>query len=101
MTTQAQDLIRRSIAAYFDGVSKIALASQAVLLKQMAENQDGNDLEPVAENALGVLAADMLMGAAATLAAAVGALAAEAAEVGLDIDEIDKSVAKHIAALRN
>lgn len=98
MTSQAPDRIRQAMAAYFDGVSKITLASQALLLKQMNESLDGNDPGATAEDALHTLATDMFLGAAAALAAAVGALAAEAAT--LDIDEINKGVAKHIAALR-
>ncbi|MCW0403782.1 hypothetical protein NB689_000198 [Xanthomonas sacchari] len=85
---QAQGLVAPSAAVYFDGVSKTALASQSVLLKNLAENKP----EQAAEDALGVLATDVLVGAAAAVAAAAGALEAESA--GLPIDKIDQSIAK-------
>ncbi|MBB6367947.1 hypothetical protein FHR56_003112 [Xanthomonas sacchari] len=72
---QAPGLVAQSAAVYFDGVSKTALASQSVLLKNLAENR----MEQAAEGALGVLATDMLVGAAAAVAAAAGALEAESA----------------------
>ncbi|WP_267111219.1 hypothetical protein [Xanthomonas sacchari] len=85
---QAQGLVAPSAAVYFDGVSKTALASQSVLLKNLAENKS----EQAAEDALGVLVTDVLVGAAAAVAAAAGALEADSA--GLPIDKIDQSIAK-------
>ena len=38
MISQAAGLVAQAAAGYFDGVSKIALAAQAVLLQQMTEN---------------------------------------------------------------
>jgi hypothetical protein len=38
MISQASGLLAQSAASYFDGVSKLALASKSVLLKQMTEN---------------------------------------------------------------
>ncbi|MCI2263396.1 hypothetical protein [Xanthomonas indica] len=72
---QAPGLVAQSAAVYFDGVSKTALASQSVLLKNLAENR----MEQAAEDALGVLATDVLVGAAAAVAAAAGALETESA----------------------
>jgi len=83
MTSQAQNQLLQSMETYFDGLSKITLASQAILLKEMAENLDGNDL-PAVEDALGTLRTDILMGAAAALAAAAGALEALGAGSGVD-----------------
>ncbi len=70
------------------------LASQVILLKEMAENLDGNDL-PAVEDALGALRTDILMGAAAALAAAAGALEALGAGAGAD-----QGVGKYEEALK-
>ncbi|WP_267123672.1 hypothetical protein, partial [Xanthomonas sacchari] len=98
LISQASGLIAQSAAVYFDGVSKMALASQGVLLKQMTENLAENKLEQAAEDALGVLATDVLVGAAAAVAAAAGALEAESA--GFAIDKIDQSIAKYADLMR-
>src|SRR5690606_12583928 len=89
MIRQASGLIAQSSAAYFDGVSKLALASQGILLKQMTENLVKENVTGAAEDALGVLATDVLLGAAAAVAAAAGALEAESASFA--IDKIDQS----------
>ncbi|MCM2024540.1 hypothetical protein FA355_17360, partial [Pseudomonas aeruginosa] len=68
MISQASGLVAQSAASYFDGVSKIALASQAILLRQMTQNIAENKLAQAAEDALGALATDLLMGAAAAVA---------------------------------
>ncbi|MEG3790741.1 hypothetical protein V1318_11495 [Lysobacter sp. CCNWLW3] len=99
MITQAAGLVAQSAAAYFDGVSKLALASQGILLKEMTQNLVENQLEKAAEDALGVLATDILMGAAAAVAAAAGAMEAEAASFA--IDRIDQSISKYAAVLQN
>ncbi|MBI7970102.1 hypothetical protein JEY14_06265, partial [Pseudomonas aeruginosa] len=72
MISQASGLVAQSAASYFDGVSKIALASQAILLRQMTQNIAENKLAQAAEDALGALATDLLMGAAAPGGAAGG-----------------------------
>ncbi|MDN5596599.1 MAG: hypothetical protein L0G75_07080, partial [Pseudomonas sp.] len=89
----------QAAAGYFDGVSKIALAAQAVLLQQMTENIVKDNLPAAAEDALGALATDLLVGAAAAVAAAAGAMEAEAASVA--IDKIDQSIAKYADTLAN
>jgi hypothetical protein len=99
MITQAAGLVAQSAAAYFDGVSKLALASQGILLKEMTQNLVENQLEKAAEDALGVLATDILMGAAAAVAAAAGAMEAEAASFA--IDRIDQSISKYASVLQN
>jgi hypothetical protein len=99
MISQASGLIAQSSAAYFDGVSKLALASQSILLKQMTQNLVENNLEGAAEDALGVLATDILLGAAAAVAAAAGALEAESASFA--IDKIDQSIAKYSDVMRS
>ncbi|NBF01571.1 hypothetical protein GV819_04635 [Pseudomonas sp. Fl5BN2] len=99
MISQAAGLVAQSAAGYFDGVSKLALAAQAVLLKQMTENIVKENIKGAAEDALGALATDLLVGAAAAVAAAAGAMEAEAASVA--IDKIDASIAKYSATLAN
>ncbi|WP_248752003.1 hypothetical protein [Pseudomonas sp. MWU15-20650] len=99
MISQAAGLVAQAAAGYFDGVSKIALAAQAVLLQQMTENIVNNKLPAAAEDALGALATDLLVGAAAAVAAAAGAMEAEAASVA--IDKIDQSIAKYADTLAN
>jgi hypothetical protein len=99
MISQASGLIAQSSAAYFDGVSKLALASQGILLKQMTENLVKENIAGAAEDALGVLATDILLGAAAAVAAAAGALEAESASFA--IDKIDQSIAKYSDVMRS
>ena len=99
MISQAAGLVAQAAAGYFDGVSKIALAAQAVLLQQMTENIVKDNLPAAAEDALGALATDLLVGAAAAVAAAAGAMEAEAASVA--IDKIDQSIAKYADTLAN
>ncbi len=53
MISQAAGLVAQAAAGYFDGVSKIALAAQAVLLQQMTENIVKDNLPAAAEDALG------------------------------------------------
>lgn len=99
MISQAAGLVAQSAAGYFDGVSKLALAAQAVLLEQMTKNIVENHPEKAAEDALGALATDLLVGAAAAVAAAAGAMEATAA--GVAIDKIDESIAKYSSTLAN
>ncbi|MGY2400313.1 hypothetical protein [Pseudomonas sp. SDO5271_S396] len=99
MISQAAGLVAQSAASYFDGVSKIALAAQAVLLEQMTKNIVADKPVQAAEDALGALATDLLVGAAAAVAAAAGAMEAEAASVA--IDKIDQSIAKYSSTLAN
>lgn len=98
VSPDAADLVAQSAAAYFDGISKVALASQAVLLKQMTQELTEHATHQAAEDALGILATDILMGAAAAVAAAAGAMEAESAEFA--IDRIDQSIAKYASLLR-
>ncbi|MDR6679604.1 hypothetical protein J2W58_003821 [Pseudomonas psychrotolerans] len=97
MISQAAGLVAQSAAGYFDGVSKLALAAQAVLIKQMTENIAKENAVGAAEDALGALATDLLVGAAAAVAAAAGALEADAASQA--IDKIDQSIAKYSTTL--
>ncbi|POA56482.1 hypothetical protein C1889_10405 [Pseudomonas sp. FW507-12TSA] len=99
MISQAAGLVAQSAAGYFDGVSKLALAAQAVLIKQMTENIVKENVTGAAEDALGVLATDLMVGAAAAVAAAAGAMEADAAAGA--IDKIDASIAKYADTLAN
>lgn len=94
---QATGLVAQSAAAYFDGVTKLALASQGVLIKQMTQNLAEQNLPQAAEDALGVLATDVMMAAAAAVAAAAGAMEAESASFA--IDRIDQSISKYSSLL--
>ncbi|MGQ5522743.1 hypothetical protein ACUHMQ_05710 [Chitinimonas sp. PSY-7] len=97
MITQAGGLVAQSAANYFDGASKLALASKSVLLKDMTAKFAKEDLKGAAEDALGVLITDLLMGTAAAVAAAAGAIEAESAHFALD--KIDQSIEKYQALL--
>jgi len=68
-----------------------------VLLKQMTQALAEQQLEQAAEDALGIVATDLLMGAAAAVAAAAGAMEAESASFA--IDRIDQSIAKYSSVL--
>ncbi|ALN81365.1 hypothetical protein [Lysobacter antibioticus] len=91
--------VAQSATAYFDGVSKIALASQAVLMKQMTQDLVEQSLQQSAEDALSLLATDLLMGAAAAVAAAAGAMEAESAAFA--IGRIDENIGKYSSMIRN
>ncbi|AVG14794.1 hypothetical protein CFN79_02360 [Chromobacterium vaccinii] len=93
MITQASGLVAQAGANYFDGASKLALASKSVLLKNMTEKFAAEDLKGAAEDALGILITDLLVGTAAAAAAAAGAIEAEAAHFALD--RIDESLSKY------
>jgi len=99
MITQASGLVAQSAAAYFDGVSKVALASQGVLIQQMTQRIAAGDALGAGADALGALLTDVLVGAAAAVAAAAGALEAESASFA--IDRIDKSVSTYFSLLQN
>ena len=89
----------QSAAVYFDGVTKIALASQGVLMKQMTEDIVADQPKKAAEDALGILATDVFMAVAAAVAAGAGAMEAESAKFA--IDSIDQSIAKYASVLQN
>lgn len=90
--------VAQSAAAYFDSVSQLALASHGVLLKRMSEELVQQHSAQAAEDALGLLASDVLAGAAAAVAAAAGAIEAESASFA--IDRIDQSIAKYTSLLQ-
>ncbi|MEA3120775.1 MAG: hypothetical protein QOH33_316, partial [Paraburkholderia sp.] len=93
MITQAGGLVAQAAANYFDGASKLALASKSVLLKDMTEKLVKEDIKGAAEDALGVLVTDLLVGTAAAKAAAAGAIEGEATHFALD--KIDQSIEKY------
>lgn len=97
MISQASGLVAQAAASYFDGVSKLVLASQGVLLKQMTQALAEQNLVEAGEDALGIVATDLLMAAAAAVAAAAGAMEAESASFA--IDRIDQSIAKYSSML--
>jgi hypothetical protein len=97
MIGQASGLVAQSAASYFDGVSKLALASKSVLLKQMTENIAEQNIVQAGEDALGALVTDLMVGAAAAVAAASGAMEAKSASFA--IDQINHGI-KSFNALR-
>ncbi|MBN7134902.1 hypothetical protein A7A76_09030 [Lysobacter enzymogenes] len=99
LISQAAGLVAQSAAVYFDGVTKIALASQGVLMKQMTEDIVADQPKKAAEDALGILATDVFMAVAAAVAAGAGAMEAESAKFA--IDSIDQSIAKYASVLQN
>ncbi|AOK30738.1 hypothetical protein WS67_14745 [Burkholderia singularis] len=99
MISQASGLVAQSAANYFDAISKIALASQGVLMKEMVENIGKGMPAKAAEDAVGALVADLLVGAAAAVAAAAGAIEADAASFALD--RIDKSLSSYTDLFAN
>ncbi|ROU08033.1 hypothetical protein D9T17_06015 [Lysobacter enzymogenes] len=99
MISQAAGLVAQSAAAYFDGVTKIALASQGVLMKQLTQDIVAGKVTNAAEDAIGILATDVFMGVAAAVAAAAGAMEAESAKFA--IDAIDSSISKYTSVLQN
>jgi hypothetical protein len=84
MISQASGLLAQSAASYFDGVSKLALASKSVLLKQMTENIAEQKIVQAGEDALGALVTDLLVAAAAAVAAAAGAMEAKSASFAIE-----------------
>ncbi|WP_346195520.1 hypothetical protein [Chromobacterium piscinae] len=54
MITQASGLVAQAGANYFDGASKLALASKSVLLKNMTEKFAAEDIKGGVEDALGI-----------------------------------------------
>jgi hypothetical protein len=84
MISQASGLLAQSAASYFDGVSKLALASKSVLLKQMTENIAEQKIVQAGEDALGALVTDLMVAAAAAVAASAGAMEAKSANFAIE-----------------
>lgn len=99
MITQASGLVAQSGAGYFDSASKLAIASKSVLMKNMTEKLAQENIKGAAEDALGILITDLLVGTAAAVAAAAGAVEGEAAHFALD--KIDQSLSKYNSLAKN
>lgn len=97
MITQASGLVAQSAAAYFEGASTMAQAIKGVLFKDMTEKFIQQDIKGATEDAFGVLLTDLLMGSAAAVAAAAGAIEAESASFSLE--KIDQSLDKFNALM--
>jgi hypothetical protein len=95
LVCQARGLVAQSAASYFDGATKLALASQGVLLRQMTESIVSNNLDVATESALGALNTHLLVGGAAAVAAASGVLDAEG--VNQALERINQSIAQFSA----
>ncbi|WP_438300331.1 hypothetical protein [Pseudomonas sp. NMS19W] len=96
LVRQASGLVAQSAASYFDGVTKLALASQGVLLRQMTESIIKDDLDAATESALGALNTHLLVGGAAAVAAASGVLDADG--VNQALERINQSIAQFSAS---
>ncbi|WP_085639513.1 MULTISPECIES: hypothetical protein [unclassified Pseudomonas] len=97
LVRQASGLVAQSAASYFDSVTKLALAAQGVLLRKMTESIVNDELEIASESALGALNTHLLVGGAAAVAAATGALDGEGVDQALE--RINQSIARFSANL--
>ncbi|WP_199153373.1 hypothetical protein [Chromobacterium sp. ASV23] len=84
-------MITQAGANYFDGASK------SVLLKNMTEKFAKEDIKGGVEDALGILITDLLVGTAAAVTVASGAMEGEAAHFALE--KIDQSLEKYHSIL--
>lgn len=82
MIEQAHGLTAEASAAYFDGISKVILASQSVMARQMTQNVVAEDYKDAANDALMIAISNILLHSSLTVAAAGGATATPVA--GLD-----------------
>ncbi|WP_299593317.1 hypothetical protein [uncultured Tateyamaria sp.] len=90
MIGQAAGLAAQASAQYFDSMTKIIMSSQSVMLKKMAENVAAGNIGSAAEDGLVIAETELLLAAAMAVAAAGGAMEAEAASFG--ISKINESV---------
>lgn len=99
LISQTAALASQSALSYFDGVSKLALSSQAVLITEMTKSlaKGAAGAEDALVQGLGVLATDIMVAAAAAVAAATGAMEGEAASFAMD--KIDQSISKYAELL--
>lgn len=93
MIGQAAGLVAQSAAGYFDGVSKLALAAQAVMIKEMTQNIALERFDVAEKDAEGAFVTDLLVAAAAAVSAAAGAM--EGAGAAAAIEMIDKSLSTY------
>lgn len=99
LISQTAALASQSALSYFDGVSKLALSSQAVLITEMTKSlaKGAAGAQDALVQGLGVLATDIMVAAAAAVAAATGAMEGEAASFAMD--KIDQSISKYAELL--
>ncbi|WP_284164102.1 hypothetical protein [Frigidibacter sp. SD6-1] len=91
MIGQAAGLAAQSAAAYFDGMTKLVMASQSVILRKLTEDiASGNEAGAV-EDGLAIAGTELLLAGAMAVAAAGGAM--EAASAGFAIKQITESIA--------
>ncbi|MCY1128652.1 hypothetical protein OU426_17475 [Frigidibacter sp. RF13] len=91
MIGQAAGLAAQSAAAYFDGMTKLVMASQSVILRKLTEDiASGNEASAV-EDGLAIAGTELLLAGAMAVAAAGGAM--EAASAGFAIKQITESIA--------
>ena len=91
MIGQAAGLAAQSAAQYFDSMTKLVMASQSVMLKKMAQDVAEDNIVESAEDGLIIAETELLLAGAMAVAAAGGAMEADAAAFG--ISKINESVA--------
>lgn len=90
MITQAAGLAAQSSAHYYDGMTKLVMASQSVMLQKLTEDLSQEKLPQAAEQAVGIAVTELLLAGAMAVAAAGGAMEAESAS--FSIDKINQAV---------
>lgn len=90
MLGQAGALAAQSGSAYFDSVSKLAIASKSVLLKDMTKSIAEENMKKAVEDAVGILVNDIMVSSAASIAAMTGALKPEAVQIATE--QVNKSL---------
>ncbi|WP_203582998.1 hypothetical protein [Ruegeria sp. PrR005] len=98
MIGQAAGLAAQSAAQYFDGVTKLVMASQSVMLKKMSEDLVAGNIATAAEDGLIIAETELLLAGAMAVAAAGGAM--EAASASFGISKINESVQARQAQAR-
>ncbi len=91
MISQAAGIASQASASYYDGMTKLVMASQAVMLKKLTEDLAANKPVQAAEEAAGIAVTELLLAGAMAVAAAGGAL--EAKSANFSIDQITKAAA--------
>lgn len=90
MISQATGLAAQSSANYYDGMTKMVMASQGVMLKKLTEDLGEGNIMGSIEEAAGILVTEVLLAGAMAVAAAGGAM--ESASAAFAIGQINDSV---------
>jgi hypothetical protein len=85
MISQAAGLVAQSAAQYMDGVMKVSLAGQSVLVKKMTEALAEEKFEDATKDALGIAALEGLMALAMAVGAGTGIVEGAAAAKAIEL----------------